>query len=143
MRLSPFARLIAVCDVYAALCAPRPHRPAFDTRTALTETLLLAEREYLDKSCAERLLLLTFYPVGTAVELNDGALGLVLETPADQEGVTPPDRPLVHIVQGGPGVTQPWPSLVDLRTAKDRRILRALTVSEQRAKLGRRFPQLL
>ena len=142
-RLSAFARLIAVCDVYAALCAPRPHRPAFDTRTALTETLLLAERDYLDKAFAERLLLLTFYPVGTAVELSDGALGFVLETPAAADGMTPADRPIVHIVQAGQGPPHTWPSVVDLRQARDRRIVRGLTVSERRARLGRRFPQLL
>src|SRR5437667_1395056 len=49
IQLANIVRLLAVCDVYAALCAPRPHRTAFDTRTALTETLLLAERHYLDK----------------------------------------------------------------------------------------------
>ena len=54
IQLSEYVRLLAVCDVYAALCAPRPHRPAFDTRTALTETLMLAERDYLDRAAAER-----------------------------------------------------------------------------------------
>jgi len=43
-------------------CAPRARIARFDTRTALTETLLLAEREYLDRASAERLLSLSFYP---------------------------------------------------------------------------------
>ncbi len=142
-RLSTFARLIAVCDVYAALCAPRPHRPAFDTRTALTETLLLAERDYLDKSFAERLLLLTFYPVGTAVELNDGAIGFVLDTPPGADGMTPPDRPIVHLVHAGQGAPHAWPNVVDLRGSKDRRIIRGLTVSERRVRLGKLYPHML
>ena len=57
-------------------CEPlttRPHRPARETRTALTDTLLLAEQGLLDRKAAELLLLLSFYPVGTAVEMGDGA----------------------------------------------------------------------
>ena len=49
-------------------------------RTALTDTLLLADRGALDRHCAERLLHLSFYPVGSVVELADGAVGLVVAT---------------------------------------------------------------
>ena len=142
IQLSAYVHLLAVCDVYAALCAPRPHRPAFDTRTALTEMLTLAENEYLDKPSAERLLLLSFYPVGSVVELNDGAVGLVIATHPGSVGMTNPAKPIVHLALDPAGQPLPWPSVVDLVEHKDRSILRALSAEERRTLLGKQYPQL-
>lgn len=133
LELAEFVRLLAVCDVYAALGCPRPHRPAFDTRTALTETLLLAERGYLDKDAAERLLRLSFYPVGSAIELNDGAIGIVVATHPSAVCMAHPDRPIVHLTG------ESWPIVVDLLAHKDRSILRGLTAAKRAAKLPPRF----
>jgi len=91
-QLNPLTRLIAVCDVYAALCTARPHRLAFDTRTALTDTLLLADQGALDRFHAERLLRLSFYPVGSVVELADGAFGVVVATHMGRRDLTASTR---------------------------------------------------
>ncbi|HZZ79517.1 MAG TPA: HD domain-containing phosphohydrolase, partial [Gemmataceae bacterium] len=141
IQISAYAKLLAVCDVYAALCAPRPYRPAFDTRTALTETLLLAEREYLDKSWAERLLLLSFYPVGSAVELNDGAIALVIATHGAR-GMTHPAQPIVQILLDAEGKPLAWPLVVDLLAQRDRSIVRGLSSDERGTVLGKHFPHL-
>jgi HD-GYP domain-containing protein (c-di-GMP phosphodiesterase class II) len=139
LQLSSFAKLLAVCDVYAALCAPRPHRAALDTRSALTETLLLAERDCLDKASAERLLLLSFYPVGSLVELSDGALAVVVGTHSGQRGMTQPSKPIVSLISDAQGQPLSWPSVVDLLENKQRSIVRALTVAERHAALGKQF----
>ena len=81
-QMSSLSRLLAVCDVYAASCTARPYRKAKETRTALTDVLLMAGNGVLDRDHAERLLELSFYPVGSAVETTDGSLGLVTATPA-------------------------------------------------------------
>ncbi len=143
IHLPDIVRLLSVCDVYAALCAPRPHRAAFDTRTALTEALLLAERGYLDKPAAERLLLLSFYPVGSAVELNDGATGLVIATHRGTAGMTHPDRPIVHLATDAQGQPLDWPMVVDLLEHKDRGILRSLSAEERATLLAKRYLQWL
>ena len=52
----------------------RPHDP----RTALTDTLLVAEHGRLDRDFTEYLLTLAFHPVGTVVELTDGRVGVVV-----------------------------------------------------------------
>ena len=44
LQIPPLARFLAVCDIYAAFCTARPHRPAHEPRTAVTDTLLLAEK---------------------------------------------------------------------------------------------------
>ena len=44
--------------------------------------LLAAEGGLLDRDYAERLLNLSFYPVGSAVEMADGSLALVAAAPS-------------------------------------------------------------
>src|SRR5207249_69187 len=109
VQVSPLVRLLAVCDVYAALCSPRPHRSALDTRTALTDTLLLAEQGALDPHQAELLLKLTFYPPGTLVELADGAVGLVVATHQGRRDPSAPARPVVALVADSSGRSLPTP----------------------------------
>lgn len=142
IKISPYARLLAVCDVYAALGAERPHRPAFDSRTALTEVLMLAERNFLDSTSAERLLLLSFYPVGSAVELNDGAVGLVIGTHAGQHGIANPGKPIVLLESDAHGQPTPWPTVVDLLAENDRTIVRGLHAEERKKALGHRYPSV-
>jgi HD-GYP domain-containing protein (c-di-GMP phosphodiesterase class II) len=140
-RLSPLARLVAVCDVYAAQCAARPYRPARETRTALTDTLLLAEQGQLDRHQAGRLLHLSFYPVGAAVELADGAVGVVVATPGPRRDLENPARPVVALLADGRGRPLPLPRYLDLAHADGPSVVRALSAAERRAALGRRHPE--
>jgi HD-GYP domain-containing protein (c-di-GMP phosphodiesterase class II) len=142
LQLAPLPRLLAVCDVYAALCAPRPHRQARETRTALTDTLLLAEQGALDRNHAERLLQLSFYPVGSVVELADGAVGLVVATPSPRRDLDAPARPVVALLADTQGHPLPRPHHVDLAQSDSRSIVRALSKAERRDLLGRRYPDL-
>jgi HD-GYP domain-containing protein (c-di-GMP phosphodiesterase class II) len=143
IQIAPFVKLLAACDVYAALCAERPHRPAFDTRTALTETLLLAERGYLDRAWVERLLLLSFYPVGSAVELNDGAAGLVIATHPAPVGIAYPDRPIVQVLCDAQGHPPAFPLVIDLLERTDCRIARGLSAADRLTRLGKQYPQVI
>jgi hypothetical protein len=139
--LSSLARLLAVCDVYAALCSRRPHRPARETRTALTDTLLLAEQGQLDRHHAERLLALSFYPVGTAVELADGAIGVVVAAPALHRELSSPAKPVVAVLLDPDGQPQPLPRVLDLAQTDNHSIVRTLSSGERRELLGGRFPE--
>ncbi len=141
MQLASFVHLLAVCDTYAALCSPRPHRPAFDTRAALTETLLLAERDVLDRRHAEKLLALSFFPVGSAVELSDGSHAVVIG--AHPNVMTQPTRPVVQVLADAQGQTLATPCVVDLLEARDRQAARTLNADERRTLLGARYPALV
>ena len=136
-QLSPLARFIAVCDVYASLCSARPHRPARDPRTALADTLLMAEQGRLDGRHAERLLSLSFYPPGAAVELADGSLGVVVAAPAGAD----PARPVVSLLTDSGGQPLPLPRHLDLARCDDHTIVRSLPTAERRAIFGRLFPE--
>jgi hypothetical protein len=141
-QLPGLVRLLAVCDVYAALCVPRPHRPAREPRTALTDTLLLADKGALDRSCAERLLHLSFYPVGSVVELADGAVGLVIATHGGRRDLNAPARPVLLLLTNPQGEALPVPRPLDLAECEGRSIVRMLPVEERRQLLSRRYPEL-
>jgi HD-GYP domain-containing protein (c-di-GMP phosphodiesterase class II) len=140
-QLASLTRLLAVCDVYAARCAARPHRPAFDPRTALTDTLLLAEQGALDRQHAERLLQLSFYPVGAVVELADGAVGVVVATHTGARDLSAPARPVLALLTDPDRRPLPAPRHVDLAQCDSRSVVRTLPAAERRAVLGARYPE--
>jgi HD-GYP domain-containing protein (c-di-GMP phosphodiesterase class II) len=141
LQIKPLVRLLSVCDMYTALASPRPHRPALETRTALTDTLLAAENGALDRHQAERLLRLSFYPAGTAVELADGAFGVVVATHAGRRDPGAPDRPVVALVTDARGRPLAAPAYVDLAECAGRSVLRGLPAGERREILGKRYPE--
>jgi hypothetical protein len=143
IQVAEVVRLLAICDVYSALCCPRPHRPALDSRTALTETLLLAERDALDRQQAERLLQISFYPAGSIVELSDGALAMVLSAQPAARALTNPARPVVMLIADAQAQPLAWPRVVDLAVDRDRSVVRTLAGAERRRLIGRRFPALV
>jgi hypothetical protein len=139
-RIRPLTRLLAVCDVYAALCVARPHRPARATRTALADTLLLAEQGQLDQHYAECLLSLSFYPVGSVVELAHGAVGVVVATPGPRADLNSMARPVVALLTDGQGEPLSRPHHIDLGETDRHSIVRSLTATERQELLARRFP---
>jgi len=134
-------RLLAVCDVYAALCVSRPYRAGQETRTALTDTLLLAEQGSLDRTQAERLLTLSFYPVGSVVELVDGSLALVVATPQGRRDLNHPARPVLLLLTDAHGRRLPAPRHLDLGQVEGHGIVRALPAADRRRLLGRIYPE--
>jgi HD-GYP domain-containing protein (c-di-GMP phosphodiesterase class II) len=125
-QISPLARLLAVCDVYAAMRANRPHRPARESRTALTDTLLLADQGQLDREAAEHLLALSFYPVGSLVEMADGATAMVVATPLARNDLNAPSRPVVKLLTDSQGKPYSAPRYLDLAQSDHGGIVRTL-----------------
>ncbi len=139
----PLARLLAAAGTYAALCVARPHRPAFDTRAALTEVLLQAERGVLDKDFAEYLVHLAFYPAGTVVELTDGRVGIVAANHPGRVDLRSPTRPVVAVLLDADGTPLARPDHLDLSAADRGGILRSLPADRRRELLGTHFPDLV
>jgi len=142
-QIPKLARLLAVCDVYTARLSTRPHRPALAPRSALTETLLDAEKGRLDTHAAELLLTLSFYPVGTVVELSDGQVALVIATNQVRDALASPARPLVQVLLDSGGQPLLLPEFLNLSQSEGRHIVRSLTADEARNVLGTRHWNLL
>jgi hypothetical protein len=135
------ARLLAVADVYAAQCCPRPHRPAQDPRTALTDTLMLAETGGLDRTWAERLMFLSFYPVGAVVELTDGSVARVVATHPPRADLHTPARPVVALLTDARGQWLPAPETLDLAACEGRAVVRTLPANQRRQLLAAKYPE--
>jgi hypothetical protein len=140
-QISAMARLLAVADVYAAMCCPRPHRAALDPRTALTDTLMLGESAELDPTWAERLLFLSFYPVGSTVELTDGSVARVVATHPPRADLHTPARPVVVLLTDGRGDWLPAPETLDLAASEGRAVVRTLPAAQRRHLLAARYPE--
>lgn len=136
-------RLLAAADVYAACCAPRPYRPAGDSRAALTDVLLAAEGGQLDKDFAEYLVTLAFYPVGAVVELTDGRVGVVAANHPDRLDPRAPGRPVIAVLADADGQLLPRPEHVDLSASARGGVLRTLPAARRREILGARYPDLV
>lgn len=140
-EVSPLARLMAATDVYAAMCAPRPHRAALDPRAALADTLMLAERGRLDRYAAERLLALGLYPPGTVVELSDGSTAIVLMPRDPRVAFHAAARPLVGVLADGDGRALATPRFIDLADAHTGTVVRAVEPAERLRILARSYPE--
>jgi HD-GYP domain-containing protein (c-di-GMP phosphodiesterase class II) len=141
LQIKPLIRLLTVCDMYAALCQPRAQRARLDPRTALADTLLTAEKATLDRFAAERLLLLSFYPVGSVVELSDGTVGVVTATHQGRRDLSTPARPVVALLTDSEGQALPVGRHLDLSEVEGCSILRVLPSDEKKQRLGKRYPQ--
>ena len=141
--LPALGRLLRVADVYAALGEERPHRPASDPRAALTEVLLLAEQGQIDRDFAEYLLNLSFYPVGTLVELTDGRVGTVVANHPNRLDPRSPGRPVVAVLIDADGALLPRAEHVDLAAADRGSIVRGVPADRARDLLGAKYPDLV
>jgi HD-GYP domain-containing protein (c-di-GMP phosphodiesterase class II) len=141
--LPALGRLLRVADVYAALGEDRPHRPAVDPRTALTEVLLMAEQGQVDRDFAEYLLNLAFYPAGTVVELTDGRVGVVVANHPNRLDPSAPGRPVVAVLTDADGALLPRAEHVDLSAADRGGIVRGVPAARRRELLGAKYPDLV
>lgn len=133
------ARLLALCDVYTALRSPRPYRVALSSRAALTETLLETEKGRLDTGLAECLLELSFYPVGTIVELSDGQIGQVVAVNRVHGDLAALARPVLQILADAEGRELPLSRHLNLAQAEGRHIVRSLSAEDLPDWLGARL----
>lgn len=112
-RIHLFARILAVADVYSALTEQRPYRHALMPYAAMECVVKLARNKELDPEIVRALLkVLTLFPIGSFVALDDGRVGRVIRRNADKYAT-----PIVQVVQDAQGerVTPDRPdSLVDL-----------------------------
>jgi HD-GYP domain-containing protein (c-di-GMP phosphodiesterase class II) len=140
-QIGTLARLLAVADVYAAMCCPRPYRSEIDPRTALTDTLMLGENGGLDPSWAERLLVLSFYPAGSIVELTDGSVARVVATHPPRADLHTPARPVVDLLTDNRGEWLPCPQPLDLAASEGRAVVRTLPAAQRRQLLASKYPE--
>ncbi len=97
-RIHLFARIVALVDVFEALTAPRPHRPAWDIHEAIRFVEAQSGKAFEPRLVRTFLARVAPYPVGSVVRLNTGE-------PAQVVRLVPgaPSRPVVRRLDGDRG----------------------------------------
>ncbi|NLG69356.1 MAG: HD-GYP domain-containing protein [Firmicutes bacterium] len=109
--IHPFARLVAVVDVFDALTTDRPYRAARRRDAAISWIAERAGRDFDPIMVRRFLARIAPYPVGSWVRLNTGELAWVVRVTPDL-----PARPVGEVVEGGEGI-------IDLGQEMHRRIV--------------------
>lgn len=77
-KISPFARMGAICDVYDAITSVRPYKNGWDPAESLHK--MSEWKGHLDMYLFRAFVKsLGIYPVGSLVRLNSGRIGVVIE----------------------------------------------------------------
>lgn len=77
-QITPFAKILAVADIYDALITERPYKPAFSQRDAV-EMIMSMTGELDMKAMKSFLESMILYPVGSIVELSNGEKAKVVK----------------------------------------------------------------
>jgi HD-GYP domain-containing protein (c-di-GMP phosphodiesterase class II) len=78
-RISLYAKMCAVCDVYDAITSDRPYKAAWPPAESLRKMAEWADGHFDPKVFQAFVKSLGIYPVGSLVRLASGRLGVVVE----------------------------------------------------------------
>ena len=94
-KISPYAKILAVADIYDALVTERPYKKGFSPRDAVE--MIMAMTDDLDVNMIKTFLKsVILYPVDSVVSLSNGEAAKVVENNIDY-----PTRPKVVVLQSG------------------------------------------
>lgn len=139
--LSSTVKFLAVCERYVARCMANGFDRAINTRLALTNTLLDAQDGKLDSTYATFLMALSFYPAGSAIELSDGSVGLVLANATTQSHETTVSSPVVAVLREPDGSYLAKPRILDLAGRANPAVLRCLSPQEKEDWIDSEYPE--
>ena len=78
-QISPYAKMIAIVDAYDSLITGKPYQPG-QTHFGAVDILLNRAKSYYDETLVNCFIrTLGTYPAGSAVEMNTGEIGMVIE----------------------------------------------------------------
>ncbi|MFC1584378.1 HD-GYP domain-containing protein [Fibrobacterota bacterium] len=121
-----YSKIIAIADVYQALCSHRPYRKAFLPHQAMIKILKMARLELLDQKFVDALIrYVSFYPVGSFVRLADGRVAKVVRP--NENSV---EKPVVSVIADKRGNLLPADSIeqINLSIKRQFRITGAVDI---------------
>lgn len=115
-RIHQFARILSAADAYSHLTSPKPWRPPLAPYAAMEGLIRLAKTKDLDPDVVRTFLkLMTLFPIGSYVTLDDGSIARVLRK--NGENYTLPIVQIVEDANGDPVPANLPESIVDLSDA--------------------------
>lgn len=111
--IHPLSRIIAVCDIYEAMQAPRTYRRTWLPHQVMNH-LLVSSTETLDADVVKVFLrTMAAYPIGSFARLDNGDIGVVVSANRNS-----PIRPVVKVFRDGQGNLKKPAVFVDLAVTK-------------------------
>ena len=92
-QIHPFAQIIGLTDTYEGMTHPRGDRGAHITYNALSQIVDLRNQEYDPRLIKALIHIVSIFPLGSLVKLNNGSIGRVIQTNKLQSA-----RPLIEIL---------------------------------------------
>jgi len=125
-RIPEFAQVVAIADRFDAISSNRIYREAFSPREAF-EMCAASGNVYFNYDIVKAFLKnIAVYPRGTLVELNNGAVALVLDTPKGY-----PLFPRVRLLSNSPAIGERSNEEINLQDRADLYIVRTLNGDEK------------
>jgi len=97
-EICEYAKIIGICDSYEAMTHNRPHKKAMEQYVSVLELAGTKDMLFDPRIVKVFLDVITVYPIGCYVRLNNNAIGVVVSTNTGN-----PFRPVVRIVRDGQG----------------------------------------
>jgi len=92
-QIHEFARIIGLTDTYEAMTHPRGDRDAHVTYNVLSQIVDLRNKEHDPRLIKALIHIVSIFPLGSLVKLNNGSIGRVIQTNKLQSA-----RPLIEIL---------------------------------------------
>ncbi len=98
-KISLYGKIVSVCAAYAAITANRPYRSARNGHSGIMELLGQHKQRYDETVLRALVFTLSIFPIGTYVQLTNGACGIVVDT--NPENLR---RPFVRVIRQANGL---------------------------------------
>jgi len=92
-HIHEYARIAAVADVYDALLADRPYRPAYSINQAVTIISRMSNSFFEPRAVAALISNIATFPIGSVVLLSSGQVGMVVDVNKNA-----PTRPIIRVL---------------------------------------------
>ncbi|MGE5544400.1 MAG: HD-GYP domain-containing protein [Bacillota bacterium] len=92
-QIHEHARIVAVADVYDALLADRPYRPAYSVNQAVTIISRMSKTYFQPRTVAALVSNIAVFPIGSVVMLSSGHVGVVVDVNKNA-----PTRPIIKVL---------------------------------------------
>lgn len=129
--ISVYARIVSICDVYAAMTKKRSYRDEHLSYSAMKNILGGSSRKFDPEIVKVFLDNMAIYPVGSMVQLNNGVMAKVVSANSEF-----PLRPTVSVVIDEFGEIGEAEKIIDLQETKDLFIIKPLSKSFMRKLLN-------
>lgn len=126
-QIHEYARIVSTTDIFDALMADRPYRPAYSANQATIIVNRLSNNQLEPRIVAALISHVAVFPIGSIVCLSTGELGVVMEIKHNY-----PHRPIIRVIYDHNRKKLKNPHLVDLSRFSTIHITRLVTEREIR-----------